>query len=77
MTRSWIYAICVFALYILLVAGVPLFPGLLATVLVGQFTLGMLLFLLLHTLPLLLALLYLRSRAVEDAATKTSTESSR
>ena len=68
MTRPWIYAISVFALFALLVAGVPLFPHVLGISVSGQFTVGMLLFILLHTGPLLLALLYLRSRDREEQA---------
>ena len=65
MNRPWIYAIAVFALYTLVVAGVPLFPDFLGASLFGHFTAGMLLFIVLHTVPLVLSALYLRSRTRE------------
>ena len=68
MSRPWSYAVGVFALYALVVAGVPLFPGVLGASLAGHFTVGMLLFIVLHTLPLILALLYLRSRSREPVS---------
>jgi len=63
MTKPWMYASGVFALFMVLVAGVPLFPEWLEKIVAGGFSVGMLMFLLLHALPLVLAVAYLRSRA--------------
>jgi len=61
--RPWAYTLCVVAIFVFLVAGIPSFPGLLDVLVVGKLTIGMFAFLVLHTLPLLLALVYLRARS--------------
>ncbi len=63
MSKPWMYAIGVFVLFILLVAGVPLFPEVLDALVIGDLSVGMLAFLLLHVLPLILAVVYLRARS--------------
>jgi len=57
------YTAGVFALFMLLVAGVPLFPELLDKTVVDGISVGMLMFLMLHVLPLVLAVIYLRTRS--------------
>ena len=61
----WLYAGVVLLLFLVLVLGIPLFPGILGYPLSGWFNVGMLIFLVLHTLPLVLAVVHLKQR---DAA---------
>ena len=65
MKLPWLYSAIVLVLYALLVLGIPLFPQVLAISISGWFNLGMLIFLLLHTVPLVLAVRHFRQR---DAA---------
>ena len=58
----WLYAGVVLLLYLVLVLGIPLFPEILGYPLSGWFNVGMLIFLFLHTLPLVLAVVHLKQR---------------
>lgn len=62
MFNKWTYALVVLALFMVLVAGVPLAADVLANEVWGQLNYGMLIFLIMHVLTPLLAFAYLRQR---------------
>ena len=67
MKARWLYVGIVMLLFLILVLGVPLFPGILATPIAGWFNLGMLIYLLLCVTAPLLAFVYLKQRSREDS----------
>ncbi len=58
----WLYSLFVLALFLVLMTGVPIFPEALSKPVAGIFNLGMVVFALLHTVPLALAWLHLKQR---------------
>jgi len=62
MFNKWTYALGVLALFLVLVAGVPLAAEALASEVWGQLNVGMLIFLVMHVMTPLLAFAYLRQR---------------
>ena len=65
MSSRLLYALIVLLLFAVLVVGIPVFPGLLATPLAGWFNLGTLIFLVLHIVAPALAFIYLRQRRIK------------
>ena len=65
MSSRLLYALIVLLLFAVLVVGIPVFPGLLATPLAGWFNLGTLIFLVLHLAAPALAFIYLRQRRIK------------
>ncbi len=63
MKLRWLYAGIVALLFLVLMLGVPLYPGLLAMSVGGWFNLGMLIYLLLCVIPSILAFVYLKQRS--------------
>ena len=66
MSLRWLYALVVLLLFAVLVVGIPLFPGWLATPVAGWFNVGALIFLIMHLAAPTLAYVYLRQRRASD-----------